>query len=130
MVPLELVPLPQGLQPGTKAFLEAFRALAIPREQAWIRRLNTGYPRGLNLEVHQGNPLTWQRRLQRKRSTEYGEWQQVPVRHPPTTNSENSEPDFWMDEKGLHFSRKPGLCAGIRRNLATLLEFDENQKQT
>ncbi len=106
-----------GMQPGTQELLDVFRATAIPREQAWIRLLNTGYPRGFNLEVHQGSPVTQQRRLQRKK--QHGEWTQVPIRQPPRT-TEKEEPDYWRTEAGLHFSKKPGQWAGIRRQLATI----------
>ena len=68
MIPLEAVPLPVGLQPGTQKYLDVFRATAVVREQFWIRHMNAGYPNGLNLEVHQGNPATRERRSQRRQS--------------------------------------------------------------
>ena len=76
MIPLESVPLPTDCQPGTQQFLKKFRASAIVREQAWIRRLKTGFPKGLNIEVHEANPATqkrWQlRSAQQEKSKAVG----------------------------------------------------------
>ena len=53
MIPLESIPLPSGMEPGSQKYLEVFRASTIVREQAWIRHLQTGFPHGPNREVHQ-----------------------------------------------------------------------------
>ena len=80
MIPLETIPLPTDAQPGTQKYLEIFRSSAIVREQAWIHRLKTGFPGGLNIEVHQENLSTRQRRQARRASgkSDNVEFQEVP----------------------------------------------------
>ena len=126
--PLEVIPFPEGLTPGTKQFLQAFRATATVREQWWIRCLNTGYPNGLNLEVHAGNPMTKQRRAARE-----SQWQKPPpkavARANKTLVEKSAKPFFWMDENGLHFLREEGHSSKIRSLLADFsnLETDDER---
>ena len=128
MMPLEVISLPTNCKRGTQAFLDTFRASATVREQAWIRQLRTGFPGGLNIEVHQGNPETKRRheaRKTQKASAPSQEWQQVPFSkkaHFSIADPSRTQPDFHLDASGLHFSREPGDCASIRRMLADYVD--------
>ena len=131
MIPLETIPLPTNAQPGTQKYLEIFRASAIVREQFWIRHLKTGFPRGLNIEVHQGNPKTRQRRqMRRELPIADGEWQQVPLRRSHVTQkNDGPQPEFCFDETGLHFSTEPGHSASIRRRLEQLAKTEGKEQE-
>ena len=134
MLPLETVPLPTTAQPGTPKYLEIFRASAIVREQAWIHRLKTGFPGGLNIEVHPGNPNTRQRREFRKAphpSNDDMEWQEVPSKRSQATYTNNEVPQsgFIINATGLHFSTEPGHSASIRRRLEQLLQTEGKEQQ-
>ena len=131
VIPLEVIPEPGGHTPGTQAYLDAFRAMATPREQAWIRELNTGYPCGFNLEVHEGNPLTRERREKRRQSHVQNEWQKVPKKGRSDAQGDNAlpEPPWWLDGSGLHFSRCPGPERRVRKMLADYVRLDSEKER-
>ena len=125
MIPLEVIPFPEGLTPGTKTFLEAFRSIATVREQWWIRNLDTRFPHGLNLEVHVGNPRTKERRDTRQ------QWQEVPSKSRQKQPREvpQKETYFSLDENGLKVSRNKGHASKIRNLLADFLDLETEEEQ-
>ena len=131
MIPLETVPLPTDEPPGTQKYLELFRASAIVREQAWIHRLKTGFPGGLNIEVHPANPNTKNRRESRK-STHNREsdttWQQVPPNSRATRSTDHQQ-QYYIDATGLHFSTEAGHSASIRRRLEKLAQTEGKETE-
>ena len=126
-------PPTRGTHPnaGTQAYLDAFRIMATPREQAWIRELNTGYPQGFNLEVHEGNPLTRERREKRTQSNLQTEWQKVPRKGRSDVQGFNAppEPPWWLDGSRLHFSGRLGPDSRVRKFWQTMCDWILKRKE-
>ena len=129
MIPLESVPLPVQHKPGTRAFLQNFRAAAVVREQAWIRLLKSGFPRGYNLEVHEGNPDTKARHEVRKVQRHQKETKTVSFAQVPRPAEERIAIEYQMTEKGLSISRAQGPHQRVRCFLADLAECDDESQQ-